>query len=152
MASIDRRNSLGIELNRMQILLEIPTEDGGSAILWPAMHGNHRGQLIEIVSRPCRYGGERFYFVCPVSGRRCEVLALVNGVFACRQAHKLNYRIQCEGVFERTAGTRLKLRGRLEPGAGRPRLRGANRRRIEARLAECEQALARILNDGLPRG
>lgn len=32
------------------------------------------GQLIEIVTTPCNFGGERRWFLCPGCGRRCAIL------------------------------------------------------------------------------
>jgi hypothetical protein len=45
-------------------------------------------QEIRFVSRPCRFGGRRFFFECPATGRRCSVLWRPPGAkrFACRQA------------------------------------------------------------------
>ncbi len=39
-------------------------------------------QRIEVEALPMRFGGLRYYFRCPRSGRRCEVLVSVNGYFA----------------------------------------------------------------------
>jgi hypothetical protein len=47
---------------------------------------------IPLVSTACHYGGARWWFLCPCTGRRCAVLYLqVNGHFACRQAIGLIY-------------------------------------------------------------
>lgn len=36
-------------------------------------------QTLEVVAQPLPYGGERFYVLCPISGRRCTVLILPPG-------------------------------------------------------------------------
>lgn len=54
---------------------------------------------IEIVAQPCRFGGERYWFACPVvrsevvCGRRAGTLYLPPGqrYFGCRICHNLTY-------------------------------------------------------------
>ena len=58
------------------------------------LNGDPRVQEIQLESRPMRYGGRRYFFLCPKHGRRCEVLSMVGGVFASRQAGRLTYQSQ----------------------------------------------------------
>ena len=52
---------------------------------------------IPLTTTPCRYGGWRWWFICPMSrngrycGRRVAVLYLGNDVFACRHCYNLTY-------------------------------------------------------------
>ncbi len=55
--------------------------------------------IIPIVSTPCNYGGERWWFICPlvVDGRachrRCRIVYMPPGAkhFGCRECHRLTY-------------------------------------------------------------
>jgi hypothetical protein len=62
-----------------------------------------------------RYGGRRWYFLCPVTGRRCRKLYLLPGGrrFAARQAWRACYRSQQKVPYERAIGQAQKLRRRL---------------------------------------
>lgn len=51
-------------------------------------------QEIRVVGEPCRYGGVRVRFVCPVCKRRCGALHLRRGSFTCRSCHGLLYERQ----------------------------------------------------------
>lgn len=86
---------------------------------------------------PMRFGGFRYYAVCPRSGRRCEVLPILGGVVACRQYHRLSYACQhrdpltsCHRAIDRWEarlfGARRKNRERQAA-----RLDGANERLAE---------------------
>lgn len=97
-------------------------------------------QRIEIEATRCRYGGRRFYFVCPQAGRRCEILCCVGGVFASRQFHRLAYACQAEDRLNRLYRARAKAETRVSGGEGKPRLRGPNRERMYARLRAYEDA------------
>jgi len=52
-----------------------------------------------IETTPCNYGGERWWFLCPVCFRRCRILYQPpsQSVFACRICHNLSYQSQQEG-------------------------------------------------------
>jgi hypothetical protein len=60
--------------------------DAGFVVVRFNLNGDPRVQEIKLESRPMRYGGRRYYFLCPKHGRRCEVLPMARGVFASRQA------------------------------------------------------------------
>jgi hypothetical protein len=70
--------------------------------------GTRQQQDVELTSTPQRLGGRRFWFVCPLSGRRVATLHLPPGAttFASRQAHRLGYRSQRIGPLD-TAHARL---------------------------------------------
>ena len=56
-----------------------------------------RDYAIRLVSTPCRYGGKRWWFICPLSKsgepcqRRVGVLYLVGAYFGCRYCCNLIY-------------------------------------------------------------
>lgn len=69
-------------------------------------------QTVDLVYVPCRYGGERPYFLCPgeldnVCGRRVRKLYTAGWYFLCRRCSKLTYASQCED-----AGARLRRKAR----------------------------------------
>ena len=91
--------------------------------------GEPHCQQIQLESRPMRFGGWRHYFRCPTSGVRCEVLPLVAGVFASRQAHQLTYYSQSADGLTRLRDRVQRLRKRAWPDKPRARPRGSNRKR-----------------------
>jgi hypothetical protein len=88
-----------------------------------------------------RYGGRRYYFLCPKHGRRFEVLPMVGGVFASRQAGRLTYQSQSADQIDRMRDRAHKLEKRLWPDKGKPRPRGRNRERMAEAWSEADSAL-----------
>ncbi|BCW87521.1 hypothetical protein sos41_06510 [Alphaproteobacteria bacterium SO-S41] len=62
-----------------------------------------QSQTVRMVSAPCRFGGVRWYFLCPSSGRRCAKLFLPNGAlrFYSRASLRLAYDVTREGPMDR---------------------------------------------------
>ena len=87
-------------------------------------------QTIDIASAPMRFGGRRYYFICPRQGTRCEVLPIAGGVFASRQAHRLTYQSQSSDRVDRLRDRARKLEKRIWPDKGKARPRGRNRERL----------------------
>ena len=94
------------------------------------LNGEPKVQTIDLVSVPMRYGGRRYYFICPRHGRRCEVLPSVGGVFASRQAQRLTYQSQSADQIDRMRDRAHRLEKRLWPDKGKPTPRGRNRERL----------------------
>ena len=95
-------------------------------ILSYAFNGEARSTTVQLVSVAMRFGGFRYYALCPQSFRRCEVLPVVGGVIACRQAHRLTYATQSLDRLDRTRERRDRCEKRLHE---KPR-RGRNRERL----------------------
>ncbi|HEV2559239.1 MAG TPA: hypothetical protein VGU45_11480, partial [Microvirga sp.] len=103
-----------------------------------AAGGRLQEQVVSLdVTRP-RYGGRRYWLMCPVTGRRVRCLYLPPGKteFACREVYGLSYRSQSENAFWRgvrqAQGIRAALGG--DPSIYMPfppRPRGMHRRRYE---------------------
>src|ERR1700722_8091508 len=70
---------------------------------------------IELETTPQPFGGRRWWFICPRTGRRAAKLYLPNGAFtfASRQAYRLAYRSQRETSYDRALRRAFKLRDRL---------------------------------------
>lgn len=85
--------------------------------------GQSHRQVIRLEAVPMRFGGLRYYARCPRTGRRCEVLPIIQGVIACRQFHRLAYASQS---MDRLGRLREKVERCEKQLRKRPR-RGANR-------------------------
>ena len=95
-----------------------------------SINGERKQQQVALDAVKCRYGGYRYYFICPASGRRCEVLALLNGYFACRQHHRLTYASQSESSLDRMARRVRKLEAKATGSNGYLSPRGAKKERL----------------------
>lgn len=132
----------GEETGSVSVSVNLTDPEAGLALVRFTLNGDPRSQEIRIESRPMRYGGRRFYFVCPRTLRRCEVLPMVGGVFASRQAHRLTYHSQSLTALDRLRDRSWKLEKRLWPdkGSRRPRPRGKNRQRLLAAWERADMA------------
>jgi hypothetical protein len=70
---------------------------------------------VALDSTPCHYGGRRWWFVCPRSGRRVAKLHLPPGgtLFAARRAYGLAYRSQRETALDRSHDRQRRLYRKL---------------------------------------
>lgn len=96
-------------------------------------------QRVEIECVPCPFGGFRYYFVCPLSGGRCEQVFLLDGIFASRKAHKLTYASQGEDELARARRKVRKLHRQLSGDTRYAQPRGHNRWRTIQRIKAAEQ-------------
>lgn len=98
-------------------------------ILSYSANGEARTVTVQLEAVPMRFGGFRYYALCPRTLRRCEVLPVVGGVVACRQAHRLTYATQSmdrlDTVRERMERCEKRLREKPRRGAKRVRLTAA---------------------------
>lgn len=125
----------------VHLAVDLTDPESGRVDLAFTYQGESRRQTVELVASPCRYGGRRFYFLCPNTGRRCEVLCSFQGHFASRQYHRLAYDSQSEDIWGRMLRARNKVEGRLEGRDNRPPPRGANRERLLNRWCDLEEGL-----------
>lgn len=77
---------------------------------------------VPLVATPCRFGGRRWWVICPATGRRAVNLYLPNGGrrFLSRAAYSLAYQSQRETVTGRAWRTIRKLERRLGSAPGTP--------------------------------
>lgn len=95
-------------------------------ILSYSTNGEARTVTVQIEAVPMRFGGFRYYALCPRTLRRCEVLPVVGGVVACRQAHRLTYASQSMDRLDRVRERMDRCEKRLHE---KPR-RGRNREQL----------------------
>jgi hypothetical protein len=76
-------------------------------------------ETVAIVYAPCRFGGDRPYFLCPgerkgvACDRRVAKLHAAGRYFLCRHCYRLAYACQSEGAWDRTRRRASKIRRRL---------------------------------------
>lgn len=95
-------------------------------ILYYSFNGEARTVTVQLEAVPMRFGGFRYYALCPRTHRRCQVLPVVDGVVACRQAHRLAYASQSRDRLDRARERMERCEKRLHE---KPR-RGRNRERL----------------------
>ena len=105
---------------RMALRIEVDTMHPD----WPRVTFEHEGRArdggierydVGVVWVRPPYGGKRWYFLCPRSGRRVGVLRLPRGGhrFWCREAYGLGYASQREDDLGRTQRRMMRLHARM---------------------------------------
>ena len=148
-------NGDGIELFRVGLRL-VATTPGRIALIlcYDGASGyTPRGSRIEygvqVTSTPCRFGGQRYWFLCPVvrQGIRCGqrvsklYLPVGRGMFGCRKCHNLTY-----------TSCRNKTLDRLleDPELIRQNLQSSNFRKKMLGVAAYTEAFRRVSEGKLP--
>lgn len=106
---------------RIVVLLSLGRDSGHARLLFDIDHATRRtgpqDQRVEMATTPCRFGGRRWWWVCPATGRRCAKLYLPNGGtrFLGRGpgAYRLPYASQSASPMERSHGRLARLCRRL---------------------------------------
>jgi hypothetical protein len=129
------------------ITVVLTTPQDSFADLEFVFRGEPCRQRIAILPKAMRLGGVRFYFQCPFTDRRCEVLSCLRGVFASPKFHKLTYRCQSLSPLDRTWQGVTKLEGAIWP-SDKPRSapRRKRRRRLLARLEKLRRRITGMGN------
>jgi len=106
----ERRATIGYEA-------DLTNGDAGRMRLRYAVDGKPQDYWVRLTTTPCHFGGRRWWFLCPSSGRRCGKLHLPPGgtIFAARQAYCLAYRSQRQSEMDRSH-TRLSRLHRMMGG------------------------------------
>ncbi|BDG71180.1 hypothetical protein [Roseomonas fluvialis] len=83
----------------------------------PSRRTGQRDQSVRLETTPCRFGGVRWWWVCPATGRRCAVLYLPNGGHLFLSlgpgAYRLGYASQNQDAMGRRHGRLRRLHRRL---------------------------------------
>lgn len=109
-------------------------------ILSYSTNGEARTVTVQIEAVPMRFGGLRYYARCPRTLRRCQVLPVVGGVVACRQAHRLTYASQSMDRLGRMRERLERCEKRLHE---RPR-RGMNRVMLTGKWISASEDFERL--------
>lgn len=108
-------------------------------------------QTVQLVSRSMRFGGKRWYFVCPKTKRPCCKLILPPGakVFASVKGWGLSYRSQYDDAVTRAtkAIAKLTARSKALPKYTRTGTRKAFQARIMAKNAFLDRVEERYAED-----
>ncbi|WP_299192476.1 hypothetical protein [uncultured Erythrobacter sp.] len=113
------------DLEALEVRIFFDLSDESDAAIRIAGDVPNQRAAIECV--PCPYGGYRCYFLCPLTGSRCEQLFVVDGIFASRKAHRLAYASQSEDDLSRARRKVRKLNRQVEGDRRYSRPRGRNR-------------------------
>jgi hypothetical protein len=107
-ATGEERATIGFDAN-------LRAGDEGSIRLHYTINGAPQDYTVSLATSPCNYGGKRWWFICPASGRRCLKLHLPPGgtIFAARQAYRLAYRSQRQAPMDRSHSRQTSLYRRL---------------------------------------
>lgn len=136
----------------ISLKVDLSSLDDPHAVLTFTADGKPTVQRVQLVAEPCRFGGHRFYFLCPVmTWRRCTVLAFGAGRFASRQAQRLTYATQSADALDRLRLARDKAEARAWGKGGHPRPRGANRERLVERWIELDAAWESLVSAAITR-
>jgi hypothetical protein len=102
----------------------------------------HYDHEIALATTPQPFGGRRWWWICPQSGKRVAKLYKPDGAetFASRQAYRLAYRSQRENPIDRARERAFKLRRRLGSKGGFddfiPKPKGMRWATFDRRLAQ----------------
>jgi hypothetical protein len=134
------RVATGEETGSVSVCMDLIKLEGGQLTVDFKCNGERKTQIIQLERVPMRFGGWRFYFLCPLSGCRCEVLPFAKGIFASRRALRFAYQSQSEDRLGRLRDKARRLERQLWPKNGKGRPRGRRRRELVEAWAAADQA------------
>lgn len=85
---VERENTYTGQTERVHIAVStslIPEEN------YLKLHYGDTTQVVPLVTTPCHFGSNRYWFTCPQCNRRIAVLYKLGDTFACRLCHNLTY-------------------------------------------------------------
>ena len=137
----------GREAGSIQVIANLTSPEDRHVTLSYSVGGEPRRERVALVATPMRFGGVRYYFVCPQTALRCEVLACVGGRFASIKAQRLSYASQSADEIDRLRRARDRVEARLWPkdkALGSPR--GRNAAELIARWEALDEAFEDAMN------
>jgi hypothetical protein len=108
----------------IRLRMELTEEDGFADLLFDVDHVSRpvkqQSQRVRLEATPCRFGGQRWWWVCPATGRLCAKLYLPNGgvrfLSRGRGAYDLAYASQNASAIDRSHDRLRRLHRRLGEG------------------------------------
>lgn len=97
---------------------------------------------VALTRTPCRFGGERQWFICPDCARMCAVVFGVSrhGNFACRVCQRLAYASEAESPIDRCWRQQRKLELKVGENLKRPKgMKHKTHKRIVRRWTDIEE-------------
>jgi len=76
---------------------------------------------VNLIYRPCNFGGSRPWLQCPRCARHVALLYLRGGRFACRHCQRVAYSSQAEDAIGRTWSKQRKIEAQLGDNWERPK-------------------------------
>ena len=113
--------------HRMTVVVEVRASHGYVRLQHPSRASDrteHMDYTVGLIWTVPRFGGRRWWFSCPLSGRRCGVLYLPRGAskFASAKGHGLDYAVTRMTKLDQIWRRMARISGRLggEPGPQGP--------------------------------
>jgi hypothetical protein len=95
---------------------------------------------VELIYKPCNFGGARPWFQCPRCARQVAQLYMRAGRFACRHCQRVAYSSQAEDVLDRTWRKQERLEAKLGENWRRPKgMRQRTYERLMDGVRDCEE-------------
>ena len=144
--------------HRMTVVVEVRASHGYVRLQHPSRASDcteHMDYTVGLIWTVPRFGGRRWWFSCPLSGRRCGVLYLPRGAskFASAKGHGLDYAVtrmtKCDQIWRRMAQISGRLGGEPGPQGPPPRpdgMRAATYRHQLRLWREAEERLDALAN------
>jgi hypothetical protein len=142
---------------RVLVVLRLDHWRGEARLQFDVDHYSRRtgpqDQVVQMETTPCRFGGRRWWWLCPATWRRCSTLYLPNGGtrFLSRGigAYRLAYASQNGGPLDRSHGRLARLHRKMggtyghcdDPPPRRPKW--MRRRTYDRLVAEWEGQMER---------
>lgn len=106
---------------RVLVLLRLDPWRGEARLVFDVDHYSRRtgpqDQVVQMETTPCRFGGRRWWWLCPATSRRCSTLYLPNGGtrFLSRGpgAYRLAYASQRADAMRRSHARLARLHGKM---------------------------------------
>lgn len=133
----------------VRIFIDLSDIDDASMRIVAAEGNKTINQTVEMECVPCPFGGVRTYFRCPLNRIRCQLLFLINGLFASRKAHRLTYASQSENELSRAHRKVRKLHRQVEGDSRYARPRGTKRYQKVQQLKQAEHDARALYLDRL---
>lgn len=96
-------------------------------------------ERVELIYKPCNFGGARPWFQCPRCARQVAVLYMRSGRFGCRHCQRVAYSSQSEDVMARTWREQRRIEEKIGEDWQRPKgMRQRTYERLMDRLEDCQ--------------